>query len=181
MISSKGLRSNVADAYLHPCKATNLHVLTSVVVSKVILEDGRATAVEILQEGPEQAHSDQVKVIKARQMIIVTCGTLGSPCLLERSGIGDPEVLKKARVEVKVILPGVGAELNDHQVGLLQSFIHGPLTLLQLTCCSYHSSKEDAFDDYARGEETTKKLVDETWEKTGSGIAATNGFGRCVP
>lgn len=51
----------------------------------------------------------------ARKMVILCCGALGTPGILERSGIGDPEVLTDAGIELQVDLPGVGAELDDHQ------------------------------------------------------------------
>ncbi len=51
-------------------------------------------------------------------MTIVSCGALGSPLLLERSGIGNQEVLKKASVPVIVDLPGVGEQYQDHTLVL---------------------------------------------------------------
>lgn len=56
-------------------------------------------------------------------MVILCCGSLGTPEVLERSGIGDPVVLAEAGIEVQVDLPGVGAELDDHQVSRWGTFI----------------------------------------------------------
>ena len=93
-------------------------------------------------------------------MVVLCCGTLGSPCVLERSGVGDPAILSLVGVDVKVDLPGVGAEFDDHQ----------------LTWGTYHSSKESQFEEYARRDEAVMKAVNEEWEATGQGIAGSNGF-----
>lgn len=50
----------------------------------------------------------QPKIYKARKLIIVSGGTLSSPLILQRSGIGDPEKLRKVGVKPIVDLPGVG-------------------------------------------------------------------------
>lgn len=54
------------------------------------------------------------RIIKARKQIIVSGGTLSSPLILQRSGIGDPEKLRKAGVKPLVDLPGVGLNFQDH-------------------------------------------------------------------
>lgn len=75
---------------------------------QVILEDGKAVGVKVVPTkplSPGQLHS---RVIKARKQIIVSGGTLSSPLILQRSGIGDPEKLRKAGVKPLVDLPGVG-------------------------------------------------------------------------
>ena len=46
--------------------------------------------------------------------VVLTGGAYGSPLMLERSGIGDPEVLRAAGVDVLHELPGVGKNLHDH-------------------------------------------------------------------
>ena len=50
----------------------------------------------------------QVITARARRMVVLSAGTFGSPAILERSGIGSPEVLKKISVKEIVDLPGVG-------------------------------------------------------------------------
>lgn len=47
--------------------------------------------------------------VHAKKLVIVTCGALGTPSVLERSGVGSSEVLQKAGIEVVANLPGVGS------------------------------------------------------------------------
>lgn len=47
-------------------------------------------------------------------MVIVSCGAMGTPSVLERSGVGSPAILKKAGIEVVAGLPGVGENYQDH-------------------------------------------------------------------
>lgn len=54
--------------------------------------------------------------VKARKLVVVSCGALGTPPVLERSGLGDPKILEKAGVDVKLDLPGVGHEYQDHNL-----------------------------------------------------------------
>ena len=56
----------------------------------------------------------QSRTFRARKQIIVSGGTLSSPLILQRSGIGDPKKLKKAGVQPIVDLPGVGLNFQDH-------------------------------------------------------------------
>jgi choline dehydrogenase len=103
-------RSSAARGYLAPARSrSNLRVLTGSDVSRVVLENGRAVSVEVLQAG------STVRV-KARKEVILSAGVIGTPALLERSGIGDPDVLANAGVRPQVALPGVGRDLQDHYV-----------------------------------------------------------------
>jgi alcohol oxidase len=60
---------------------------------------------------PKQQHS---RTLRARKQIVVSGGTLSSPLILQRSGIGDPNKLKKVGVKPIVDLPGVGLNFQDH-------------------------------------------------------------------
>ncbi|KAI1446138.1 alcohol oxidase-like protein [Annulohypoxylon stygium] len=122
-ISVDGRRQDVPHTYLRPRlqdgKHENLHVLLQSQVIRVLFdkEGKRAIGVEYrpnlaFQEGGEQT----VHQVKARKLVIVSCGTLGSPGVLERSGVGDATVLGKSGVPVVVDLPGVGHGYQDHQV-----------------------------------------------------------------
>ena len=106
LLGVNGIRSSTAESYIHPSTSPNLTVLTQAMVSRVIIENGRAVGVELLG-----------KRVLARKLVILCCGALGSPTVLERSGVGEPSSLAKAGVDLKVNLPGVGTELDDHQVG----------------------------------------------------------------
>ncbi|PKP68961.1 MAG: glucose-methanol-choline oxidoreductase [Alphaproteobacteria bacterium HGW-Alphaproteobacteria-4] len=104
----KGERCSAAAAYLHPVIARpNLTVLTHARVEKVLLEDGRATGVQ-LRRNLRRQH------FKARREVILAAGAFGSPQLLMLSGIGPEEELRAHGVPVAHALPGVGTNLQDH-------------------------------------------------------------------
>jgi choline dehydrogenase-like flavoprotein len=103
-----GERCSAAKAYLTPnLSRTNLEILTHAVSSKVILEDGRACGVSYYQ-------GDQLKEVRARREVILAGGAFGSPQLLQLSGIGAGEDLRKVGIPVVNELPGVGKNLQDH-------------------------------------------------------------------
>lgn len=117
-IGKDGYRSTASRHYIYDKPRPNLTVLCRKTVSRVLIEDGVAVGVEIC-DAPTERGSTEVKgvrVVRARKQVIVCAGALGTPGILERSGLGDREVLEKAGVEVKVELPGVGKEYHDHQV-----------------------------------------------------------------
>ncbi|KAL5342681.1 GMC oxidoreductase-domain-containing protein [Aspergillus crustosus] len=90
----------------------NLKLLCEARVNKVILDGTKATGVSITFEGQEYE-------VSAKREVIVSGGTIQSPQILELSGIGDPEVLEAAGVEVKVANPAVGANVQDHVITLV--------------------------------------------------------------
>ena len=103
-----GRRDSTAAAYLRPVRRrANLRLLTDALVARILLEQGRASAVEVLRG------ADTLR-IGARAEIIVCGGAIQSPHILQLSGIGDGAVLKRAGVAVQHHLPGVGANLHDH-------------------------------------------------------------------
>jgi choline dehydrogenase len=103
-----GRRSTTAVAYLNPVKARpNLHVITNAEARSITFEGKRATGVHIRHDGTE-------KIVKARREVILSAGAIGSPQLLQVSGIGPGAVLKAAGVGVRHDLPGVGENLQDH-------------------------------------------------------------------
>ncbi|HET7398253.1 MAG TPA: GMC family oxidoreductase N-terminal domain-containing protein [Intrasporangium sp.] len=101
-----GRRCSAAVAYLRG-HGPNLHILTNVQVNKVVIEGRRAVAVEYVgAQGVSRVH--------AEREVIVSAGAFGSPKLLQLSGIGHPEDLAKAGIDVRHALPGVGRNLQDH-------------------------------------------------------------------
>lgn len=101
-------RSSSADAFLYPVLARpNLTVLTDVTVSRVLFEGDRATGVEWLQ-GAEKRSA------RCDGEVLLSAGALQSPQLLQLSGIGPEDVLRRAGVRVRLHAPGVGANLQDH-------------------------------------------------------------------
>jgi choline dehydrogenase len=109
-----GWRWNTAKAFLRPkCYARpNFELWTSAQVARLVLEtqdDGtqRCTGVEVWT-------GKEMLTAQARQEVVLSAGAVGSPQILQLSGIGPAEVLQAQGIEVKVDLPGVGANLQDH-------------------------------------------------------------------
>jgi choline dehydrogenase len=105
----KNRRHSSADAFLKPVMGRpNLTVRTNTKVKVILIEDGRAAGVEVLSS---QAHAER---INCRKEVILSAGAIHSPQLLMLSGIGDPVELKKQGLDMKLALPGVGKNLQDH-------------------------------------------------------------------
>ncbi|KAI5918205.1 putative choline dehydrogenase [Camillea tinctor] len=105
-------RSYSASAYYAPIAAKpNLFVLTEALVKNVVLshEDGQLSAT-----GVRFAHAGEEFVASALREVILSAGSIQSPQLLELSGVGNPQVLRDAGVEVKVANSNVGENLQDH-------------------------------------------------------------------
>jgi choline dehydrogenase len=103
-----GRRASAAVAYLRPAKGrNNLRVETSALAQRVVFEGRRADAVEYRQAGA-------LKTARARREILVSGGAFNSPQLLQLSGVGPPDLLRKHGIEVVLDAPGVGQNLQDH-------------------------------------------------------------------
>jgi len=103
-----GVRWSAARGFLKPAMSrNNLRVETGCLTDRLVLENGRATVVEFVQEGERRR-------ARCRGEIILCAGSIGSVQVLQRSGIGPGEVLKAAGVAVQVDLQGVGRNLQDH-------------------------------------------------------------------
>ncbi|HUF00826.1 MAG TPA: GMC family oxidoreductase N-terminal domain-containing protein [Gaiellaceae bacterium] len=106
----RGRRFGVVDGYLRPAlRRPNLTIATGAFVTRVLVESGRAVGVAYRPRG---ASSDTE--VHAEREVVVTAGAIGSPCLLQRSGIGPRPVLERAGVEPVHELAGVGEHLLDH-------------------------------------------------------------------
>lgn len=116
----KGRRCSTAVAYLKPAlRRPNLTVRTGVLVKRIIIENGRATAVEIWQKGATER-------IHASAEIVVAAGAIGSPKLLMLSGIGSPSNLKEVGISPLHDLPGVGQNFHDHFSTDVTWVLNGP-------------------------------------------------------
>lgn len=123
MTVKDGVRWSTANAYLRPAMSRpNLTVVTHAMTRRILLEGKRAVGVEYDQGG--QTH----KVMCNRE-VLVASGPIGSPHLLQRSGIGPAAVLKSAGIEVRHDLPGVGENLQDHSEIYIQYACKEPVTL----------------------------------------------------
>ncbi|MFV3290311.1 choline dehydrogenase [Pseudomonas sp. NY11955] len=123
MTVKDGVRWSTANAYLRPAMSRpNLTVVTHAMTRRILLDGKRAVGVEYDQGG--QTH----KVMCNRE-VLVASGPIGSPHLLQRSGIGPAAVLKSAGIEVRHDLPGVGENLQDHSEIYIQYACKEPVTL----------------------------------------------------
>lgn len=147
----KGRRWSTANAYLRPAlKRQNVN-LVSGFARRVVIENQRATGVEIEARG-------QIQVVKARREVIVAASSLNSPKLLMLSGIGPAAHLRENGIEVIADRPGVGANLQDHMELYIQQESLQPITLY---------SKLNLF---------SKALIGAQWLFFKSGLGASNHF-----
>ncbi|MCP5397027.1 MAG: GMC family oxidoreductase N-terminal domain-containing protein [Sphingomonadaceae bacterium] len=104
----RGWRWSAADAFLKPVrKRANLKIVTGALVDRVLVEQGRATAVAYSLGGEQ-------RIAEAAGEVLLSAGAIGSPAILERSGIGDSAHLASLGIEPLVHAPDVGANLQDH-------------------------------------------------------------------
>lgn len=114
MTIHKGTRWNTANAYLRPAlKRRNLRTDTKAMILRIVFENNKAIGVEYNCQ-------NQFKRVRARKGVILTSGAINTPQLLNLSGIGNADDLKKLGIPVKVHLPGVGQNLQDH----LEMYVH---------------------------------------------------------
>ncbi len=104
-------RASAARTYLHPAlKRPNLQLVTHALVHRIVFEGKRAVAVEFSRGGPGGA----IERAEAGREVILSAGAVGSPHILQLSGVGDPAHLGKIGVPVVHALPGVGRNMQDH-------------------------------------------------------------------
>ena len=156
MTVKNGVRSSASREYLDPIKhRSNLTIVTGALAQRVILDGKKATGVEYKLNGA-------VKTAQASKEVILSAGSIGSPHLLQLSGIGDKQTLEKAGVEVNHHLPGVGQNLQDHLEFYFQYKCKQPITL---------NGKLGLF---------SKGLIGAKWLLTRKGLGSTNHFESCA-
>ncbi len=156
MTVKNGVRASTSNAYLRRAmKRSNLTVETGVLTHKVLLEDKKAVGIEYEKSG---------KILQSRtnREVILSAGSIGSPQLLQLSGIGPTDVLQDAGVKIVHELPGVGENLQDHLEVYFQYHCKQPITL---------NSKLDLF---------SKGLIGAQWLFFKDGLGATNHFESCA-
>jgi choline dehydrogenase len=103
-------RASAARSYLKPAKRRpNLEIAVNALVHRVVFEGRKAVAIEYSRGG-------SVQRIDADREIILAAGAIGSPHLLQLSGVGAPEHLGRAGIAIHHALPGVGQNLQDHYI-----------------------------------------------------------------
>jgi choline dehydrogenase len=156
MTVKDGVRASTSNAYLKPARARpNLKVVTGALSERVVLDGKRATGVAYRLGGERRA-------ARAVREVILCAGSIGSPQLLQLSGIGPAAVLREAGVAVIHDLPGVGANLQDHLEVYFQFRCTQPITL------------------NARLNPAAKFLIGARWFLFKDGLGATNHFESCA-
>ncbi|MHA5048913.1 GMC family oxidoreductase [Streptomyces sp. SD15] len=109
-----GERFSAARAFLHPAQdRTNLTVAVDTVVTKVLVENGRAVGVRTRSKGQEAE-------FRAGREVILSAGSIATPKILQLSGIGPAQTLKAAGVDVVADSPHVGGRLREHRCFVVQ-------------------------------------------------------------
>ncbi len=119
----RGRRWSMADAFLHPIAGRpNLTIYTETQAVQLLTDEQvpdsmrrgawttakhRATGVRLIKEG-------RYVDARARREVILSAGAIGSPHLMQTSGLGPAGLLAAHQVPVRVDLPGVGENLQDH-------------------------------------------------------------------
>ncbi|CDX41836.1 choline dehydrogenase, a flavoprotein [Mesorhizobium sp. SOD10] len=146
-----GRRWSAANAYLKPAlKRRNVSLLKGF-ARRVVIENQRATGVEI-------EANKKIQVVKARREVIVAASSINSPKILMLSGIGPGAHLQENGIKVVADRPGVGGNLQDHLELYIQQESTRPITL---------NSVLNPF---------SKALIGAQWLFFKSGLGATNHF-----
>ena len=117
-----GRRWSAADAYLKPALKRKNVSLVRGFARRIVIENHRATGVEIEARG-------SIQVVKARREVVVAASAFNSPKLLMLSGIGPATHLAAHGIDVVADRPGVGANLQDHLEVYIQQESKVPITL----------------------------------------------------
>ncbi|MEY4984269.1 MAG: choline dehydrogenase [Pseudomonadota bacterium] len=151
----KGQRWSAANAYLKPAmKKGNVQVIRAL-ARRVVIENGRATGVEVERGGV-------VEVIPAAREVIVAASSINTPKILMLSGIGPAAHLREHGISVVADRAGVGANLQDHLEIYMQFAAKEPVTL------------------YKYWNLWGKALIGAQWLFTGKGLGASNQFEACA-
>lgn len=159
MTIKNGVRWSTANAYLKPAmNRPNLTVVTQALVHKVLLStDGDKK----IASGIRYERKGKIVEVMASKEVVLSAGPIGSPHLLQLSGIGNKETLEQAGVECLHDLPGVGENLQDHLEFYFQFKCKQPITL---------NGKLDLWNKF---------LIGSRWFFTKKGLGATNHFESC--
>jgi len=116
-------RASAARTYLAPArKRPNLQIVTNALVHRVLFDGKRATGIEFSRNG-------NVERVDAAREVILAAGAVGSPHLLQLSGVGRPADLAKAGIAVHHALDGVGHNFQDHYIARMSCLVHDLETL----------------------------------------------------
>ncbi|WP_209835584.1 choline dehydrogenase [Ruegeria sp. HKCCE3926] len=147
-----GKRASAAVGYLYPAiKRGNVRVLSHALVERIVFEGRRAVGVKFTRKGTSQ-------IVRTTRDVVLSAGSIMSPTILKRSGIGPPEELGKHGIEVIAANDAVGENLMDHLEVYLQQECTQPVSLFP------HMSL------------LGKAMIGARWLLTKGGLGATNHF-----
>lgn len=146
-----GRRWSTANAYLRPALKRRNVSLVNGFARRVVIENQRATGVEITRRG-------KTEIVRARREVIVAASSINSPKLLMLSGVGPAQHLKEHGIAVVADRAGVGQNLQDHMEVYIQQESLKPITL---------NSKLGLF---------SKAMIGAQWLFFKTGDGATNHF-----
>jgi len=153
-VTPRGRRSSTARGYLDQAKGRdNLTIITHATTDRIVFEGKRAVGVEYLK-----GKSNDIQLAKAKQEVLLCAGAIASPQILQRSGVGNPELLQEFDIPVVHPLPGVGENLQDHLEMYIQYECKEPVSL-------YPSLKW-----------WNQPQIGAEWLFLGTGIGASNQF-----
>ncbi len=122
-------RASAARTYLRPAlKRPNLQLVTKALVHRILFDGKRAVGVEFSRGGPGGAPGTNIERADAAREVILSAGAIGSPHILQLSGVGDPEHLGRIGVPVVHELRGVGRNMQDHYVARVSYPVVGAQT-----------------------------------------------------
>jgi len=105
---SQGMRQSTARVFLDPARRRpNLRIETGALATRIVFDGRKAVGVDFRQNG-------ETRRVAARREVIVSCGAVGSPQLLQLSGLGPAGLLRDKSIAVVGDLPMAGRNLQDH-------------------------------------------------------------------
>jgi len=153
-VTPNGRRSSTARGYLDMAKGrANLKIITHATTDRIIFDGKRAVGVEYLQ-----GDSNTINKVTARREVLLCAGAIASPQILQRSGVGSPELLKQFDIPLVHDLPGVGENLQDHLEMYLQYECKEPVSI------------------YPALKWWNQPKIGAEWMFNGTGIGASNQF-----
>ncbi|WP_299738539.1 choline dehydrogenase [uncultured Roseobacter sp.] len=147
----EGRRWSAANAYLRPALKRENCELINGLAQRIVIEEGRATGVEIRRGG-------RVEIVTARREVVLAASSINSPKLLMLSGIGPAAHLAEHGIAIAANRPGVGQNLQDHLELYLQMAASQPITL------------------YKHWNPISKAMIGAQWLFTKTGMGASNQF-----
>jgi choline dehydrogenase len=147
-----GRRASTARGYLDMARARpNLTIVTHALTDRILFAGKRATGVAYLQ-------GSQTLQAQAKREVLLCSGSIASPQILQRSGVGASDLMRELDIALVHDLPGVGANLQDHMEIYQQYECKKPVSIA--TSLKLHN----------------QALIGAEWLFLGTGIGASNQF-----